>query len=1391
MTRLIRILRLLLRMAGRVVLGIIALALIAIGYFGFTKSGARLVAQQISNMASSPAQVISIETDSSLLGGALRAPVITLSDSRGVYARIEGLEVDWSPSALLRMRFEAQSIRAMRVAYLRAAESRVETDTQEASPFRLPVAIDIARIDLPDILVGADVAGKSFSLAARGSGRANREDIVLSLQANRKDAPDAKAFADVAYVPGENRLTLKATLDEPRDGMLAALFRLPGRPALHFGLDGTGPLSDWVGQMTAQLDGADAFALNIRHQSMADNGHRLTMDGEGTAEPLMPDTIRSLFRGKTAFAFDVGFVPGGRLSIQQGTMTSESATLVAAGVYDPAGDNSLKARLSGRDGPLALNLPVGTEAARLSVRALDVMLTGRSSAAVLDARADLETVAYPDYRIDDVLLTARGTDLDLQARSGQVNARLSFERSAFKDENLARLLPGPFALELPVALSGERVNVSAATIESARLGGTVSASYDLGTRDLQSELKVFALPAVLPETLAAKAGERIALSTKLSYAQPEMITLSGLTLTSDILTAQGDLMLKDRELTADLTGRLPLLSAFLKDAKGEARFSLSASGNPVAPDFKATLESEKAVLSGRVLDRLSLHAEGKADPKAPVARIGAEGALAGQPITIETELQTEAGNVSLPVIDARVGPNRLQGALKIASDFLPEGGLTFDLPDIGLVAALAGQKASGDLRGSVRFTRETGRGTARIEASGNGLQRDGVSVRQPVISLSVSDLRQLSASGTVKVLEIASGANRLKGVALEFSRQGRDTAFNLKAGYDGKPLSLVGSASASDGITRIALKSFSAVPKGIPVKLAGPTTLQVEKGVLRIAGLTIQAGKGTISLSGTAGSSLNVKADIKALPLSLANVVQPSLQADGSLSGVIAAKGMPDAPAIDYRLSLDRATMAQIRGAGLQPFAIGLNGNLQAGVVRVDATARNGDGLSIKGGGTAGLTGNRALSLAFDGKVPLKAVSGMLASQGFVVSGNASLDIRIAGSASQPTVQGRITSTDATLVDVRRNLTLENMAVVIDLDRNRAVLSKLNGSLSTGGTVAVTGSVGIAPGSGFPADLKIDLSRAAYVDGKIVSTVVDGTLAMTGPLLGNAILGGKLTLGRSAITIPQKLPASLSQINVQHKNESKAVAQQNADVMSRNGGGSKGSSSSIGLDLTISAPRIFVQGRGIDAELGGDLMLRGSASSPVVSGGFKMKRGRLTILTRRLDFTSGTISFGGDLTPTLDMAAESATGSTTVTVTISGPANDPAVAFSSSPALPQDEVLAQLIFNQSLSRLSVLQIAQLADAVAQLAGGRSTSLFQSLRSNLGVDDLDITSDESGQAQVKAGKYLNDRTYIQVEQGANSGSKASINLDVGRGIKLKGEAGSDGAGAAGIFYEKEY
>ena len=273
-----------------------------------------------------------------------------------------------------------------------------------------------------------------------------------------------------------------------------------------------------------------------------------------------------------------------------------------------------------------------------------------------------------------------------------------------------------------------------------------------------------------------------------------------------------------------------------------------------------------------------------------------------------------------------------------------------------------------------------------------------------------------------------------------------------------------------------------------------------------------------------------------------------------------------------------------------------------------------------------------------------------------------------------------------------------------------------------------------------------------------------------------------------AIVVPDKLPSSLADLDVRHVNAPAAVYRQQREINPESGA-SGASGGGITLDLTLNAPnRVFVRGRGLDLELGGTIRITGPASNVGIVGGFDLQRGRLQILSRRLDFERASLSFTGNLIPTLDFLAQSDTGEATVYVAVTGPAENPAFTFSSSPALPQDEVLARLIFGQATSDLSPLQIAQLASAAASLAGvGGSTGLLDNLRSQLGVDDIDIRTTADGQAAVGVGQYLNENTYI----GVDTTGRVSIDLELGRDIKARAAVTAGGGGEVGVFYEKEY
>jgi translocation and assembly module TamB len=230
------------------------------------------------------------------------------------------------------------------------------------------------------------------------------------------------------------------------------------------------------------------------------------------------------------------------------------------------------------------------------------------------------------------------------------------------------------------------------------------------------------------------------------------------------------------------------------------------------------------------------------------------------------------------------------------------------------------------------------------------------------------------------------------------------------------------------------------------------------------------------------------------------------------------------------------------------------------------------------------------------------------------------------------------------------------------------------------------------------------------------------------------------------------------------------------------------------LDIEITnSGGIFVRGFGVDAEFGGSLRITNTISDPQAIGAFTLRRGRIEVIGRRFDLTTGTLTFAGDLTPYVEFAATTSTSEAVVAVNVIGPADEPTITFTSTPELPEEEILAQLLFNRNVSSLSALQIAQLLDAAAQFAGGSSgQGIFSRVRNAIGVDDLDIRQNASGGTTIGLGKRINDNVTIGVEAGTGGAdSRVRIDLDLTPSLKATGSAGDDGSGSLGFTYEREY
>ena len=229
-----------------------------------------------------------------------------------------------------------------------------------------------------------------------------------------------------------------------------------------------------------------------------------------------------------------------------------------------------------------------------------------------------------------------------------------------------------------------------------------------------------------------------------------------------------------------------------------------------------------------------------------------------------------------------------------------------------------------------------------------------------------------------------------------------------------------------------------------------------------------------------------------------------------------------------------------------------------------------------------------------------------------------------------------------------------------------------------------------------------------------------------------------------------------------------------------------------GLDLSILAPaRIFVRGRGLDAELGGQLRLTGSTANVIPQGRFDLIRGRLDILGKRLSLSEGLIQLQGAFDPYIRFVAETDADGTKVAITLDGPASSPDLSFSSSPNLPQDEILALLLFGHGVTSISPLQAVRLAAAINTLSGHGGDGLAGNLRRGLVLDDLDVSTSDDGTTQARAGKYISDNIYSEVTADSAGKSEINLNLQINPARTARGTLSSDGNSGIGIFFEKDY
>jgi autotransporter translocation and assembly factor TamB len=407
-----------------------------------------------------------------------------------------------------------------------------------------------------------------------------------------------------------------------------------------------------------------------------------------------------------------------------------------------------------------------------------------------------------------------------------------------------------------------------------------------------------------------------------------------------------------------------------------------------------------------------------------------------------------------------------------------------------------------------------------------------------------------------------------------------------------------------------------------------------------------------------------------------------------------------------------------------------------------------------------------------------------------ILRGDGKIDVTLSGTVAKPVLRGSMTLNDGFYESLEYGTVLKSLDLAVGFDGQRARINRLSATDGEKGKVEGTGEIAFDAEAGFPFDATLTLTELTAVRRDDVQASASGKIGASGSMK-KATVTSKLTTDLVEIRVLDRLPPEVATLDVvevgrsgKERTEEKPEQPVTAD---------------IDLDIEVEMPRrVFVRGRGIDSEWKGNIKVTGPAGAPLIGGYLSLVRGTITVVGKTFRMESGNVVLPdrADAEPELSLTATYTGQSLTVTANVDGPLTKPSISLTSSPALPQDEIVSRVLFDKSTSKLSAYEAAQLGLAIAELSGkGGGGGIMDFARKTLGVDVLQVESVETeagSKPVVGAGKYVTDDVYVGVKQGASpESSSVGVEVEVTPNIFLESDVRRSGQSDVGVKFKYDY
>lgn len=1317
---------------------------------------------------------------------------LRIQDEKGTFARIPQARLDWHPLNWFYGIVSIDAVEAGEMQIRRLPQLRVLPDRSE--PFFPDLDIRIDRLRIDRILFDKAITGRPHELSLVGKARIF--DARALVEATAQSAEGDRLALKLDAVPDADRLDMALRLDGPAEGLAAGLlgFSTPVSATL----DGKGSWRKWDGRLSgAAGPGQRAeIAVAARNGGFAASGRIWT----GLNQKQLP---ANGWLG-SQLDIDISAHLKGDLAMLKGQLTSNKMHVSAKGGIDLQQslfeDMILDARMPGQ---ASLAAGLGTRGLtghfRVEGAVAEPTIAYRLTAdefrwgevTMQDFAASGIAKTHDDHVLIPVKATSRrleGIDIPdkrmlenvrLDGNLAWSNGRLFAERLDLRSNRANATLKGAADFGKGSLAASIKGNIDGFRIESV---GLFDIDTDLG---LKSRLRS---DYALSGTVRARSTQLVSEGVR-DFLGGQMLVRAGITLSQDNI-----IRITSAQLTAP-QARLDRGSGTYALRNGSIAFAgsgYSARYGPIGLELSGTLDTPVA----RVRAQRPGMGVGLSDVDARVTRTASGFAVAFDamtdygPLNGDIDILSGANDLTLDVKRADFSGIRFAGRLRQ----LPAGPFAGRLEGSG-----AGFDGTALLSAEGRYQRiaihalaanAALRGRKDLTIGRGIVDADIVLFDQPQVRADV----QLGDT-RIDALYIAAARARID------YRGGKGSARLLAEGRSNFPFHIVANARLSNALWEASLKGRA---NGISFASAKAIRIVPETRGYRLLPSTIDVGSGSLRLEGRYADGLQLRSRIDDVNLAVLNPMLPGFEIRGRASGLVdwQQDGFDAVPHAQVQLEIQRFTRSSI-GMPSQPVDISLKGRLDAGggglAALIERSGARIGRLQVKLGALPGVTGgwtDRLLAAPLSGGIRYNGPADLLFSLAALpdqsLAGPVAVAADFSGQLNSPQLTGAVRSDNLVYENEIYGTRLTKMRLRGVFDRDTLRLSEIT-AVAGNGSVTGQGFVNLSAERGFPAQIDLDFNRARLARSELISTSVTGKVAVTNSADGGALVSGTLALPQTRFRIVRQGAARVTTLSgVRRKSASGPVRiSGDADPV-------RSLPSDWKLDLKlVAADELFITGMGLESEWKADLHVTGRTDAPVISGDMQLVRGTLGFAGRSFAIESGRLTFNGGpySNPSLRVVAASEVDGTTVRVEVRGTGNRPDIAFSSTPALPQDEIMARILFGNSVAELSAVQAVQLAASLNSLRAAQGgLNPLGVLQSATGIDRLRILNPDEATgrgAAIALGQYITNDVYVEIVTDARGYTASQIEISLTPALSVLSQLSSFGTSNISVRYRKDY